>query len=129
MRARAKLISRTAVVIGLAVLAAAGIALRGEAVAQWHLWRFGSGDPEIRREAAARLGELRCRRAIPHLVERMWRDRNDPAMVAAALGALKKIGPEAEMAIRRKLFNSDGLPREVREMLFYAEIQGRLRRE
>jgi HEAT repeat protein len=57
--------------IGLAVLAGTCVALREDLLDQLAIWRLEDEDEDVRRRAAARLGERRVARAVPALARVM----------------------------------------------------------
>ena len=66
----------------VAVLIAAGDALREVIAAEWHIWQLDAESETARKNAVARLVELKARRAIPHLCTRF---RKEPGSVPQTL--------------------------------------------
>ena len=64
-----KVIVISAVVVGIAVLVAAGFALKPVILAQWYVWMFESEDEAVRVAAAEKLVEMKSLKAVPLLVD------------------------------------------------------------
>ncbi len=66
---RGRIIALSTGVLGIAVLATAGFALRERTCEQYWLWKLELGDESARWFAAQRLGEMRSSRAVPGLLK------------------------------------------------------------
>lgn len=89
---------RLALFAGLAGLAVAAVAVYayGDALREsWHIYRLRYGEEDAKVEAAAALGDLRSRRAVPFLAEIV---EEDDALGRAGLDALAEIRGEEVLA-------------------------------
>ena len=71
---RKKAVTVSVLVVGSSALLVAVLALKGPVLEEWYLWRLESEDEEQRKAAAASLGNMKSRRAIPQLVEMLKRE-------------------------------------------------------
>ena len=67
-RSRGKLLAISVAAIGLALIAAAAVALRGRISEEYFLWKLEKGDPDEQVAAAEWLGNKRSVRAVPGIV-------------------------------------------------------------
>ena len=104
----------TAILLGAAVLAAAGAASHDMLLERWWMWKLDSADLPARLDAAEKLGRMGSRRSIPRLVELL----EDPgsqveqsrqfAAAEALGGILERLGPPAVPALSRALRETAG---------------------
>jgi hypothetical protein len=99
--------ARLSMLLGFLVLAGAGLAFKNTVLEYWWIHKLGSEDANAVRKAAEQLGEMRSRKAIPHLVKVVHMEKIVDEVQPGAerthieikeltpLRALLHIGPEA----------------------------------
>ena len=102
-QARGKRAALAAMLLGLAVLAAAGYSCRSIFLEQWYIWQLDSRDEHELSVAARKLGELRSERAIPKLLrlylKALREKRSEREFLDAADGAIHTMRPRTLPAL------------------------------
>ncbi|MBI4601949.1 MAG: hypothetical protein HY721_08310 [Planctomycetes bacterium] len=120
---RGKAIAISTAVLGVVVLVAAGLAAKDRIREEWYLHKLKTGEQNEREVAAEVLGELKCNRAVPLLVE-LLRDEStarnllEPLTgkrrhlkIHYAAGSLEKIGAPAVASLANCLDHPNPLVR------------------
>ncbi len=93
IRRQWKVLTRIVAALATAVTVGYGYTAHHAVIEYWHIMRLHAYRPEVRKEAAGVLGELKALRAVPYLVGVLESDE-DKAVREEAMLALGEMGPK-----------------------------------